>query len=112
MTALELVEEVLGGWGDAGVQGDALAVDLDGGCAQGLQGSHESSGAQAGAGLQVAGDGHGREHDGEVSFDGVFLVKEHRLCRRLDYADVSVLMPARAGYAGCRSRHNQSWKRL
>jgi hypothetical protein len=57
--------------------------------------------------LQVTGYCQGGEYDGQVGLDGLALVVEDGLCRRSDYADAGVLMPARPGYAGRGSRHNR-----
>jgi hypothetical protein len=42
-----------------------------------------------------------------VGFDGIALAVVDRLCRCSGYADVVVVMPARAGYACPEGRHSR-----
>src|SRR5580693_615089 len=104
---LEVVEDLLLFGADGRREGLGGAVDRDGRRAQRAELADEVADGQAGAVLGLAGDGQGGEHDGQVRLDRVAGADEHGLCRRVDYADVSVLMPARAGYGGRRGRHNQ-----
>jgi hypothetical protein len=80
-------------------------LDLDSPVAAG--GPDEFADGPAGGVLDPAADGQGGEDDGEVGFDGVALAVVDRLCRCSGYADVVVLMPARAGYAGPGGRHSR-----
>ena len=71
MTRFEPIEEVSGGGCELGVEGESLAVDLDGrgaGCAQGLD---DLLDAGAGGVLKVAADGESGEDDGQVCLDRV-----------------------------------------
>jgi hypothetical protein len=76
VTLFEPVEDGAGGVGEFGVESHALAVDVDGRRAGAAQGLYELLDADPGAVVQVAADGEGGEHDGQVRFDGFPLVVE------------------------------------
>ena len=57
--------------------------------------------------MQVRGHGQGGEDDGQVGLDRLTQMVEHGLCRCSGYADVVVVMPARAGYASPEGRHGR-----
>jgi len=68
---LEVVEDLLPLGVDGGREGLDGAVDRDRGRAQRAELADHVADGQAGAGLGLAGDGQGREHDGQVGLDRV-----------------------------------------
>jgi hypothetical protein len=88
-----LVEDGAGVGADGGVSGDGVFADADEHGPQGAQGLDELLDGDAGGVLQVAGDGQGGEHDGQVGLDRVTLMVEHGSCRRF----VTLLCPESSG---------------
>jgi hypothetical protein len=107
-SAVDVIEglaEVVGQWVRCG-DGVLAGLDLDGAVAAG--GLDELANGPARLVLDPAADCQSGEHDGQVCFDRVSGAVVDGLCRRSDYADAGVLMPARPGYAGRGSRHSQA----
>jgi hypothetical protein len=69
--------------GDLGREAVGGAVDGDGGGAQGPELFDDVGDSQSGLVLDVAGDGEGGEHDGQVRFDRVTGVMEDRSGREV-----------------------------
>jgi hypothetical protein len=87
--------------------GDDVRAGLDLDRAVAACGADEFPDRPSRAVFDPAADRQGGEHDRQVGFDGVALAVVDGLCRCSGYADVVVVMPARAGYASPEGRHSQ-----
>jgi hypothetical protein len=79
----EIVEDLLLFRADGGWESLDGAVDRDRGGSQGAELADNVADGQAGAVLNLAGDGQGCGHDGQVGLDRVALADEHRLGRQV-----------------------------
>ena len=74
----QIAEDLLCGFGELGLGGEAVAVDVDGDLLKWSEFADESLDAHPGGLLQVAGDGQGGHHDGQVGLDRVAGAVEDR----------------------------------
>lgn len=78
LVTLECVEDALGGGGDLVWQGQAPAVELDGGRGDRAQGPDASLDGDPDGVLEVSTDVEGGEYHGEVGLDRILDLVEHR----------------------------------
>ena len=64
------------GWGDLGLGGDLMAVEVDGDVLEGLEGADDAFDADPCGVLEVPGDGQGGHDHGQVRLDGIAGVVE------------------------------------